>query len=64
MLVEFFDWIYTREEAYGARNADVHPLSYLRVNVTAAQFDKFQETFDIEEGDGMYIAPKDRIAIW
>lgn len=63
-FAEFFGWIYTREEAYGARNADVHPLSYLRVNVTAAQFDKFQETFGIEEGDGMYIAPEDRIAIW
>ena len=43
---------------------DAHPLCYLRVNVTVAQFDEFYETYDIQEGDGMYIAPEDRIKIW
>ncbi len=43
---------------------DVHPLAFHRVNVALSQFDKFHETFDIKEGDGMYVSPEDRIAIW
>lgn len=43
---------------------DAHPLSYLRVNAVVAQFDEFYATYDIKEGDGMYIAPEDRVAIW
>ncbi len=41
-----------------------HPLYYLRINATYQQFDKFYETYDIQEGDLMYLAPEDRIAIW
>jgi len=41
-----------------------HPLSYLRVNVTVQQFDEFYETYGIQPGDGMYLAPEDRIAVW
>lgn len=43
---------------------DTHPLPYLRVNVVLAQFDEFCETYGIKKGDGMYIAPEDRIKIW
>ena len=43
---------------------DVHPLQYLRTNVTLPQFDEFIETYGIKEGDGMYFAPEDRIAVW
>ena len=43
---------------------DEHPFDYLRCNVTLAQFDEFVDTYDIKEGDGMYIAPSDRVAIW
>ena len=43
---------------------DVHPLNYLRTNVTLQQFDKFFETYDIGPGDGMYLAPEDRILVW
>lgn len=43
---------------------DVHPLGFLRTNVTLQQFDKFYETFDIGPGDGMYLAPEDRIMVW
>ncbi len=45
-------------------NYDSHPLCYLRVNVTVAQFEEFYEAFGIKEGDGMYIAPEDRVKIW
>ena len=43
---------------------DEHPLSCLRVNITLQQFDEFYETYNIQPGDGMYLAPEDRIAIW
>lgn len=41
-----------------------HPLNYLRTNVTLQQFDEFLDTYDIKEGDGMYLAKEDRIAVW
>ena len=44
--------------------SDSHPLHYLRANVTAQQFDEFIETYDIQPGEGMYLAPEDRIAVW
>ncbi|NLG05046.1 MAG: hypothetical protein GX567_14620 [Clostridia bacterium] len=43
---------------------DEHPLCFLRTNVTLQQFDKFNETFDIQPGDGMYLAPEQRILVW
>lgn len=43
---------------------DEHPQPFLRVNVTLSQFDEFMETYDIKEGDGMYVAPENRIAVW
>ncbi|NLG04839.1 MAG: M13 family metallopeptidase, partial [Clostridia bacterium] len=43
---------------------DSHPLGYLRTNVTVQQFDEFIETYDIKEGDNMYLAPEDRILVW
>ena len=43
---------------------DVHPLNYMRVNATLAQFDEFAGCYGIRPGDGMYIAPEDRVAVW
>ena len=37
---------------------------YLRINATSQQFDEFLETYGVTEGDGMYLAPEDRVAIW
>ena len=45
-------------------SGDVHPLNFLRTNVTLQQFDKFYETYGIGPGDGMYLAPEDRILVW
>lgn len=56
--------VYTDKAVTYYNNDDEHPLSYIRVNLTLSQFDKFVETFNIKEGDGMYVAPEDRIAIW
>ena len=43
---------------------DVHPMGYLRVNCTLQQFDEFLNCYGITEGDGMYLAPEDRVNIW
>ncbi|MGL4283397.1 MAG: M13-type metalloendopeptidase, partial [Eubacterium aggregans] len=52
---------YAVEEAIAE---DVHPLAFLRVNVTLQQFDAFNEAFGIRSGDGMYVAPENRIMVW
>ncbi|MDO4647113.1 MAG: M13 family metallopeptidase [Eubacteriales bacterium] len=43
---------------------DEHPACFLRANMTLSQFEKFAETYDLREGDGMYIKPEKRIAVW
>lgn len=54
----------TYEYEYSNYAWDSHLLNFLRTNVTLQQFDKFYETYDIQEGDGMYLAPENRILIW
>ena len=41
-----------------------HPFGYLRCNTTLQQFDEFLDFYGIREGDGMYLAPEDRVNIW
>ena len=43
---------------------DEHPLGFLRCNTTLQQFDEFLDFYGIREGDGMYLAPEDRVNIW
>lgn len=43
---------------------DPHPLHFLRTNATLQQFEEFYETYDIQPGDGMYLAPEERVAVW
>lgn len=43
---------------------DKHPMNYMRIDATLAQFDEFDDFYGIKEGDGMYIAPEDRVAVW
>jgi len=40
---------------------DAHAPNKVRVNVVVANTDDFYSTFDVKEGDKLYIAPKDRI---
>lgn len=54
----------TIENLLDAAATDSHAFAYLRANVVIAQFDEFIETYDIHEGNGMYIAPEDRILVW
>ena len=56
--------ITTAKSEYYALSQDSHPLPYLRVNVVVQQFDEFYETYGVKQGDGMYLAPKDRLEVW
>ena len=47
-----------------ARLEDEHPMNYLRVNANLQQYDEFLDFYGITEGDTMYLAPEDRVAIW
>ena len=44
--------------------SDEHAPKKLRVNQVLSNFQEFLDTYNIEEGDGMYTAPEDRIRIW
>lgn len=43
---------------------DPHPLSNLRVNVSAQMCGEFYDTFNAKEADMMYLAPEERATIW
>ena len=43
---------------------DPHSPSYIRVNAILGSIKEFYETYDVKEGDGMYIAPENRISRW
>ena len=43
---------------------DVHAPNKLRANIQPQNLEDFFVTFGIEEGDGMYRAPEDRVSIW
>ncbi len=65
---ESYAWLWRQKASFlyleNIYKIDPHPASFLRVNMTLAQFDEFVETYDLKEGDGMYIAPEDRVAVW
>ncbi len=56
--------IHTRERNDMLVKVDVHALAYLRVNATLQQYGKFYECYGIQKGDGMYLAPEERVAVW
>ena len=43
----------TLERTYYMASYDTHPVSYLRVNTTVAQFREFYDAFNVKEGDGV-----------
>lgn len=43
---------------------DVHAPAKLRANVQVKNLDDFYQTFGVKAGDGMYLAPADRVKIW
>ncbi len=43
---------------------DTHSPAKVRVDRVLQSCDKFYEVYEIDEDDGMYIAPEDRVTIW
>ena len=41
-----------------------HPVECYRCNIPVQNYDEFLETYGVREGDGMYLAPEDRIRVW
>ena len=54
----------TSDELWTQLETDEHSPEILRVNSILSTIDEFYETYDIKEGDGMYIAPEERISRW
>ncbi len=54
----------TSQTAIQMAAIDEHPLQALRINCTVQQFQEFYDTYDVKPGDGMYLAPEERVAIW
>lgn len=44
--------------------ADPHSFGGVRVNRLLSSCDAFYDTYDVQPGDGMYVAPEDRVGIW
>ncbi len=43
---------------------DPHAPSKLRANIQVQNFEEFFDAFGVTEGDGMWRAPEDRVALW
>ncbi len=54
----------TRGELESRTRTDSHSTGIARVNAVCSSIDAFYEAFDVKEGDGMYVAPEDRVGIW
>jgi len=52
------------EEAVRLIKVDPHSPGEFRANGTLRNIDEFQTAFDTKQGDGMYLAPEDRVKIW
>ena len=59
-------WGYTmpKDSALDYLYLDVHSPNVIRVNAVVPLFDYFYEIYGVEEGDGMYVAPSDRVRRW
>ena len=53
-----------KDSALGQLYMDEHSPNKVRVNAVVALFDPFYEIYDVKEGDGMYVAPEDRVKRW
>lgn len=55
---------YTREYRQLLAQYDVHAPDKLRGSLVLQNFQPFYDAFGITEGDGMWLAPQDRVQIW
>ncbi|TVX89755.1 M13-type metalloendopeptidase [Paenibacillus agilis] len=54
----------TKEYAIFSSTAVSQSDSKIRTNRTIVNFQEFYDTYGIKPGDGMYVAPGDRVSIW
>lgn len=54
----------SQQEILRLTKIDPHSLGLLRVNQALKNISAFVKAFDLKEGDGMYIAPEERIEVW
>ena len=54
----------TEDALISQLDVDVHSPETIRVNAILSTVDAFYETYDVKEGDGMYIAADKRISRW
>ncbi|MBV7431870.1 peptidase M13 [Dermabacteraceae bacterium TAE3-ERU5] len=52
------------EDALYRLAVDPHSPAEFRCNQILKNVDSFYEAFGVKEGDGMYLAPEDRVSIW
>lgn len=58
-------WREKETDAYLRRVlTDVHSLPYIRVNAVLSSTDAFYDAFNVQLGDGMYVAPAERAKLW
>lgn len=55
---------YREQELLRRLKVDPHSPSEYRANGTVSNIPEFYAAFDVQEGDGMYIAEADRVKIW
>ncbi len=55
---------YRDQELLRRLKIDPHSPSEYRANGTVSNIPEFYAAFDVQEGDGMYIAEEDRVKIW
>lgn len=55
---------YTPEVEQYLLTIDSHAPNKLRCNLQLPLLEEYYDTYEIEEGDGMYIAPENRLSIW
>ena len=70
-LIEMYEgfgliWRGISSDAEGIRllHFDLHSPGSVRVNAPLSSCEKFYEVYGIKEGDGMYVAPENRIKRW
>ena len=51
-------------DAISSLKLDPHSPAKTRVNAVLASNKKFNEVYDLKEGDGMYVAPEERVSRW
>ena len=52
------------QEAIRRLAVDPHAPMEFRCNTVVSNLEEFHQAFDVHAGDGMYLAPEDRVAIW